>query len=88
MKVYTNTPSLTKSTSRIGSAIVLVLGACLIIPKIADSAGTLNYTLPKYSISYPQNAEVEYEATSQNSSNGYEPPDFGSPVSAYGSSTR
>ncbi len=87
MKVHTNTLNLTKNTSRIGSAIVLVIGACLVIPSIADAAGSLNDIVPKYSIPYSQNTDNS-QSTSQDSSNVYEPPDFGSPVSAYGSSTR
>ncbi|MEO1374676.1 MAG: hypothetical protein AAFW70_10220 [Cyanobacteria bacterium J06635_10] len=88
MNIHVSKPGFIKDSLRIGGAIVLVLGASLVIPKIADAAGTLNHIVPKNSISVPPNDADEYEANLQDSSDEYEPPNFGRPSSAYGSGTR
>lgn len=87
MNIHVSRPSFIKNGLRIGGAMVLVLGASLVIPKIADAAGTFK-GIPKYSISEPLNSADKYEANIEDSSNGYEPPNFGRPLSAYGSGTR
>ncbi len=88
MKIPINTSNFTGNGLRIGCVISLFIGASLIIPKIADAAGNLNHMAPKYSSSESQDSLGEYKADFQDSSNGYEPPDFGHPMSAYGSGTR
>ncbi|MGB3655897.1 MAG: hypothetical protein WBA41_32440 [Rivularia sp. (in: cyanobacteria)] len=47
---------------------------------MADASGNFNRMVPNYAIPTTQN--------SQDSSNAYEPTDFGRPSSAYGSGTR
>ncbi|MGD1909378.1 MAG: hypothetical protein ACFB2X_00505 [Rivularia sp. (in: cyanobacteria)] len=88
MNIHVSKPGFIKNSLRISGAIVLVLGASLIIPKIADAAGTLNHMVHNNSTSEPRNNADEYEANLQDSLNEYEPPDFGRPLSAYGSGTR
>ncbi|MEM9922264.1 MAG: hypothetical protein AAF915_00665 [Cyanobacteria bacterium P01_D01_bin.50] len=89
MNIHVSKPGFIKNSLRISGAIFLVLGASLIIPKIADAAGTLNNIVPNNSIYEPRNnADEEYEVNLQDSSNEYEPPNFGRPLSAYGSGTR
>lgn len=89
MNIHANRRSLLRNSLKIGSAIVVIVGASLVIPKIADAALTLNHGVPKYSIPGVKNSLYEYKENSQDSLNeGYEPPDFGHPSSAYGSGTR
>lgn len=73
---------------KIASAIVLFMGASLIIPKIAGAAGTLNHIVSEKSDDGEKNSLNEFKVNSKDSLNGYEPPDFGHPQSAYGSGTR
>ena len=88
MKMEINTPNFMGNGLRIGGAIILVIGASLAIPKIADAALTLNHILPQHSIPGSQNTHGGSQVSSENSSNEYEPPNFGRPQSAYGSGTR
>jgi hypothetical protein len=88
MNIHVNAPSFFRSSLRIGSAILVVVGACLVIPKIADAALTLKHPVSRYSIPDTKNNLSETQANSQDLSNGYEPPNFGYPSSAYGSGTR
>lgn len=88
MNIHNNTHSLLENSLKIGSAIVLVVGASLVIPKIADAAGTLNHVAPEYAIPVAQNSQGEHKGKFQDSSDGYEPPNYGLPSSAYGSGTR
>lgn len=88
MNIHTDTRNLFENSLKVGSALFLMIGASLVIPKIAGAAMTLNHTVPKYTIPATQNRLEEYKANSQDSLNGYEPPDFGRPSSAYGSGTR
>ena len=87
MNIYRNTHSFLENSLKIGSAIFLVVGASLIIPKIADAALNLDSGIPKYSNSAAQNSSIQDEWSSLDSS-GYQPPNFGHPSSAYGSGTR
>lgn len=88
MKIQVNKPSFMGNSLRITSAIVLCIGASLIIPKIAGAAGRLNRVVPEYSIDDGRNNLGERQVNPQDSLSGYEPPDFGRPESAYGSGTR
>lgn len=74
-----------KSSLSIGSAIFLILGASLVIPKIADAALTFNHKDKNHTA---QNKLGEHKKYPQKLSNGYEPPDFGRPSGPYGSGTR
>jgi len=87
MNIYKNTHSFLENSLKIGGAIFLVIGASLVIPKIADAALNLNHGINKYSTPTVQNSSDRYKENSQQSP-GYQPPDFGSPSSAYGSGTR
>ncbi|MCJ8280135.1 MAG: hypothetical protein MJK14_09535 [Rivularia sp. ALOHA_DT_140] len=87
MSLNKNKYSFLENGLKISSAMLLVFGASLIIPKIADATLTLNHRFPKYSIPTAQDGLDKYRQGSQNSS-GYEPPDYGRPSSAYGSGTR
>ncbi|MEB3218274.1 MAG: hypothetical protein VKN72_18865 [Nostocales cyanobacterium 94392] len=88
MSSQPNTPIFLEKGLRISSAIVLVVGAFLAIPKIADAAGTLNHIVPRYSIRAVKSNFTGQKTNHQDSLNGYEPPDFGRPTSVYGSGTR
>lgn len=73
--MYFNTTSFIGSSLRIGSAIVIFVGASLIVPKIPEAAASLK--------------NIGGNVTnSQESSSEYEPRDFGLPASSYGSGTR
>ncbi len=80
MTIHTNKSNFIKNSLRIGSIIVVFIGASFLIPKMADASGNFNHMVPNYAIPTTQN--------SQDSSNAYEPTDFGRPSSAYGSGTR
>lgn len=86
-KTSTKTFNFRGNSLRIGSAIVLIVGASLVIPKMADAALTLNHIVPQHSLPAANNSVREYEVN-QDSSDGYEPPNFGRPLSVYGSGTR
>lgn len=60
------------------SVIFMMIGALVVIPKIADAASNFKVVAPK--------PEAVAEENSRKS--GYEPPDFGHPSSVYGSGTR
>ncbi len=87
MNIHTNTQIFLENSLKISSAIFLIVGASLIIPKIADAAWTSDRGAPNYAIPAVQNGLDGYGEGSQDSS-GYQPPNFGSPSSAYGSGTR
>ena len=86
MNIYKNTHNLIESSLKIGSAIFFIVGASLIIPKIADA--TLSFS--NHSISEYPNSVTQSRQARQNPQNSqeYQPPDFGRPSSAYGSGTR
>ncbi len=86
MKNHNNIQNFLGNGLKIGSAIFLVLGASLIIPKIADAALALKYDVPEYVIPVMQDSLERYAEDLDSS--GYQPPDFGRPSSAYGSGTR
>ncbi|MDY6901523.1 MAG: hypothetical protein SWZ49_26110 [Cyanobacteriota bacterium] len=86
MNIYKNTHNLLENSLKIGSAIFFIVGASLIIPRIADAALSLNNpNISEYS--NPVTSKTLSKEKEQNSS-GYQPPDFGRPSSAYGSGTR
>lgn len=87
MNIHINTQTFLENGLKISSAIFFVVGASLIIPKIADAALTLDRRVPSYAIPAAQDGLDGYEEDSQDLS-GYQPPNFGSPSSAYGSGTR
>ncbi len=87
MKIQTNTQKILGNSLKISSAICLIFGVSLIIPKIADAALTLNHNVPKYAIPAVEDSLDRYEEDYIDSS-GYQPPNFGHPSSAYGSGTR
>ncbi len=78
------------STLRMISVIAFFIGATLIIPKVADSLGDgsvfgLGSLVRNSSISL----KADYSAKKQQNSNSdFEPSDYGSPDSQYGSGTR
>jgi hypothetical protein len=82
-----NTQNILGNSIKIGSAILLIIGASLTIPKIADAALTLDRGVPEYANPAVQESLNDYREDSQDSS-GYQPPDFGLPASVYGSGTR
>lgn len=86
MNNHANTQNFLGNGLRIGSAICLIVGASLIIPKIADAALALKHDVPEYAIPAVQES-LEKHGEDRDSS-GYQPPDFGRPSSAYGSGTR
>jgi hypothetical protein len=73
------------STLRTISVIAFFIGATLIIPKVADSLGDRSVLGRNSSISL----KADYSAKKQQNSNSdFEPLDYGSPDSQYGSGTR
>ncbi|WP_157229344.1 hypothetical protein [Rivularia sp. PCC 7116] len=82
-----NSGSILESSLRIGSAIFLIVGASLIIPKIADAASTLNSVVPNYTIPGSRTRVNEFKENFPDSRT-YQPPNFGRPATAYGSGTR
>ena len=87
MNIHTNTQIFLENSLKVGSAIFLIFGVSLVIPKIADAALTLDSRVPNYVIPGVQDQLDRYGEDSQDSS-GYQPPNFGHPSSAYGSGTR
>ncbi|MGB3757838.1 MAG: hypothetical protein WBA07_15910 [Rivularia sp. (in: cyanobacteria)] len=81
MNIHTNTQIFLENSLKIGSAIFLIVGASLVIPKIADAAWTSDRRVPNYAVPAVQDNSDGYGG-------GYQPPNFGSPSSAYGSGTR
>ncbi len=81
MNINTNTQIFLENSLKVSSAIFLILGASLIIPKIADAALTLDDRDSKYAIPAVQDNSDGYAEE-------YQPPNFGSPSTAYGSGTR
>ncbi|NJL79340.1 MAG: hypothetical protein HC836_03645 [Richelia sp. RM2_1_2] len=77
-----------KKSLSISGAIVLVIGAFLAIPKMADATGTLNHIVPRDSIRAVKSNFGGRKANHQDLFNGYQPPDFGRPASVYGTGTR
>jgi hypothetical protein len=86
MRNHNNTQHFLGNGLKIGSAIFLIVGASLIIPKIADAALALKHDAPEYAIPVAQDISERYPEGRDSS--GYQPPDFGRPSSAYGSGTR
>ncbi|MGB6297235.1 MAG: hypothetical protein WBF90_13785 [Rivularia sp. (in: cyanobacteria)] len=86
MKIQTNTQNFLENTLKISSAICLIFGFSLIIPKIADAALTLKDD-PKHTVTVVQDSLDRSGENSQDSSE-YQPPNYGRPSSAYGSGTR
>ena len=86
MKIYNNTQNFLGNGLKISSVICLIVGASLIIPKIADAALALKHDVPEYRIPVVQDGLKG--DTEDGDSSGYQPPDFGGPSSAYGSGTR
>jgi hypothetical protein len=82
---------------RITSVMMFFIGVSLIVPKIADAAGTLsNLTSNRFSVS-GSNTLTGLKVDSQGLRNrslsaqldgDYEPPNFGGPDSQHGSGTR
>lgn len=87
MNTQMNSGSILENSLRIGSVIFLIVGASLIIPKIADAALILNSAVPSYTIPASHIVVDEFREDFQDSRT-YEPPKFGRPATAYGSGTR
>ncbi|MGB3640244.1 MAG: hypothetical protein WBA39_22110 [Rivularia sp. (in: cyanobacteria)] len=87
MNIHNNTQNFLGNSLKISSAICLIVGVSLIIPKIADAALTLKHDVPEYAVPGVQDSLDRFGEDYQDSS-GYQPPNFGHPSSAYGSGTR
>jgi hypothetical protein len=87
-----------KTSLRLASIVVLLIGAHLTIPKIVETAAALNTVSPNRLELSVQNIEDNiasearilksntYKVVADKSS--YEPPNYGGPDSQYGSGTR
>ncbi|MBV6627666.1 MAG: hypothetical protein KI793_32870 [Rivularia sp. (in: Bacteria)] len=87
MSTQTNSVRILENSLRIGSVIFLIVGASLVIPKIADATLTLNNVVPSYTVPASDRRVGESIKDFQDSQI-YQPPNFGRPASAYGSGTR
>ncbi|MEO0840844.1 MAG: hypothetical protein AAF063_18300 [Cyanobacteria bacterium J06643_5] len=87
MNIYKNTHNLIENSLKIGSAILLVIGASLLIPN-AGAALNSNHQIPKNFTPAAQSRASKQDDDSK-VSKGYEPPsNVGSPSSYYSSGTR